>query len=80
GELQAIAPEMTVEATRHAALHPGRSAQLLRAGEPLGWMGQAHPQLAARINVPESLLLFELDLSVLRPRALPWQPQVPEYP
>lgn len=80
GELQAIAPEMTVEATRHAALHPGRSAQLLRDGEPLGWMGQVHPQLAARINVPESLLLFELDLSVLRPRALPWQPQVPEYP
>lgn len=80
GELQAIAPQMTVEAARHPALHPGRCAQLLREGEMLGWMGQIHPQLAARVDVPESLLLFELDLAVLRPRTLPWQPQVPEYP
>lgn len=31
--------EFTFVATQHPALHPGRSARVLRRGEPVGWIG-----------------------------------------
>ena len=34
------------EAAAHPALHPGRSARVLRRGEPVGWLGELHPALA----------------------------------
>lgn len=81
GELQALVPDLVAEAATHPALHPSRSARLLRGdGAVLGWMGQLHPALAAEWELPEGIQLFELDAEVLRRRALPWQPSVPEYP
>jgi phenylalanyl-tRNA synthetase beta chain len=45
---------------QHPALHPGQSACIDLDGEPLGWIGSLHPGLAARLDLPENLQLFEL--------------------
>jgi phenylalanyl-tRNA synthetase beta chain len=44
----------------HPALHPGQSARLERAGKPIGWLGSIHPSLAARLDLPLTVQLFEL--------------------
>jgi len=46
----------------HAALHPGQSARIVRAGASLGWLGALHPALAAERKLTGAVFLFELDL------------------
>ena len=44
-----------------AALHPGRSARVLRRGEPIGWLGELHPRLVKALDLTYPPVLFELD-------------------
>jgi phenylalanyl-tRNA synthetase beta chain len=46
-------------------LHPGRTASLWVSGERLGTFGQLHPQLRAKLELPEQIYAFELDLYAL---------------
>ena len=54
--------------------HPGRSAEVVRVDgeEPrrLGWIGELHPRLLRALDLEGTLLAFELDLDILRPRTL----------
>ena len=43
-------------------LHPGRAASVAVAGEPAGWLGELHPQVAAAWDL-EAGAAFELDLA-----------------
>jgi phenylalanyl-tRNA synthetase beta chain len=49
----------------HPALHPGKCARMLRDGEHIGWLGSIHPSLAATLDLPGSVQLFELDTEAL---------------
>ena len=64
----AIAAEdrnLPVSPSNHPLLHPGRSAQLLIEGRPVGWFGQLHPLQAEALDCPEATHLFELELAPL---------------
>ncbi len=54
----------------HPALHPGRAARVLVDGADAGWLGELHPALAAKLEVPP-LLLFELCADVVTTVAMP---------
>ncbi len=62
------AEEFTFAATQHPALHPGRSARVLRRGEPVGWIGELHPQLSKSMDFTYPPVLFELDVAGLQVR------------
>jgi phenylalanyl-tRNA synthetase beta chain len=47
------------------ALHPGRSARVLRRGSPVGWLGELHPALVKALDFTYAPVLFELDMSAL---------------
>lgn len=64
----------------HPALHPGRSAQLLRDGEPVGVLGELHPELVRSLDLPGAPLVFELDWTRLAAASLPVAQPVPEFP
>ena len=53
-----------------AGLHPGRGAVVGLAGSDIGHLGQLHPDLAARLDIPGALVLAEVDFDALaaRPR------------
>ncbi|MFO1474189.1 MAG: phenylalanine--tRNA ligase subunit beta [Lysobacterales bacterium] len=40
--------------------HPGRSAQVLRDGRSLGWIGQLHPRLQQALGLDVAVVAFEL--------------------
>jgi len=42
-------------------LHPGRSAKLSFKGEVLGFLGEIHPEILIRYDIPEKAYLFEID-------------------
>ncbi|MEA3640034.1 MAG: phenylalanine--tRNA ligase subunit beta [Lamprobacter sp.] len=49
----------------HPALHPGQSAAFWLGDQPIGWIGTLHPLLARRLELPNSVQLFEIDLAAL---------------
>jgi phenylalanyl-tRNA synthetase beta chain len=66
GLLDALRAPWTVKATgERPFLHPGRGAEILLAGEPVGWLGEIHPLVAAGWDLPDTVAAFELDLDAL---------------
>jgi len=63
--------DFTFEPGTLSCLHPGRAAQLKRAGQPIGWIGELHPALVDELDFTYAPVLFELDyaatLRVVRP-------------
>jgi phenylalanyl-tRNA synthetase beta chain len=53
---------LTFEVASLPALHPGRSARVLRRGGPVGWIGELHPTLVKALDFTYPPVLFELDL------------------
>ena len=58
GEPQAF----TFEAGSQPALHPGRTARVLRCGREVGWLGELHPTLVQALDFTYPPILFELDM------------------
>jgi len=48
--------------TDHPALHPKRSAQIILAGEPIGFVGEIHPKLKQELGLVRQVCLFEVHL------------------
>jgi phenylalanyl-tRNA synthetase beta chain len=60
-----VAVPLTIVTGSHQALHPGRTAEL-RVGETtVGFAGELLPTLAAELDLPRVVALFEVDLDVL---------------
>ena len=49
------------EPAQHPALHPGQSARIVRDGQPVGWLGRLHPEVAKRLELTYSAVLFEIE-------------------
>ena len=60
-----LAAPLTVVTGIHHALHPGRTAQLLVGEAPVGFAGELLPSIAAKLDLPRVVALFELDLDAL---------------
>ncbi len=73
------ADRFSFEPAEHPALHPGQSARLLRAGQPVGWLGRLHPGLEAELKIA-SPLLFEIELAALTARRVPGYAEVSRFP
>jgi phenylalanyl-tRNA synthetase beta chain len=55
------ADSFTFEVGEHPALHPGQSARILRDGQPVGWIGRLHPEVARRLELTYSAIVFEIE-------------------
>jgi phenylalanyl-tRNA synthetase beta chain len=67
---------------QHPLLHPGRAAQLVVEGRPQGWFGQLHPEQAEKLDLPQTSIIFELELDALliaATRRNRWQPAFAPY-
>jgi phenylalanyl-tRNA synthetase beta chain len=70
-DLEALAPELEYQAASHVALHPGRTSVLKHQGKEVGWLGELHPVLAKKYDLPHAPILLEIDLGVLERLSLP---------
>ncbi|WP_101675150.1 phenylalanine--tRNA ligase subunit beta [Alloalcanivorax mobilis] len=64
----------------HPALHPGQCAELRRGEQVVGHLGRLHPRLAAQLDLPAEIFLFELALAPLREGRLPRFETVSDQP
>ncbi|MBF4579682.1 phenylalanine--tRNA ligase subunit beta [Frigoribacterium sp. VKM Ac-2530] len=67
---------------RHASLHPGRTAEVLVAGEVVGTAGELLPTVSAELDLPRVVAVGEIDLDrVLTLSDVPVQPTaISSYP
>jgi phenylalanyl-tRNA synthetase beta chain len=64
----------------HPALHPGRCARVEIGGRAVGWIGQLHPRLRRRYELPADAQLFELQIDAVREVPLPRAMPIPDVP
>ena len=55
--------ELTFRAAQHPALHPGRTAEIVHNAQVIGVLGELHPRWTQKYELPQSPLLFELNLA-----------------
>ncbi len=67
-------------AAAHPALHPGQSARIERAGEPVGWLGALHPRVARALDVEGDSFVFELRLANLQLARTPAFRELSRFP
>ena len=76
-----VAPAvLATRAAPHPALHPGRAAEVLVDGAPVGWLGELHPRLLRAFDLPRAPVVFELALEALTRRTVPVAQAVSRQP
>jgi len=84
GDLDSLAAlsgaTLEYRASRPAWAHPGRSADVFRDGERIGWIGQLHPRLQRALDLDVDVVAFELDLEPLLARAVPRAGALSRFP
>ncbi|MGD8341305.1 MAG: phenylalanine--tRNA ligase subunit beta [Gammaproteobacteria bacterium] len=72
--------QLSFETEAHPALNPTRSSAIVRGSEKIGWIGELHPALQADHDFKDSVVLFELDLTLLGESQLPKFVPYSRYP
>lgn len=64
-----------------AAMHPGRTASLILDGQPLGFVGQIHPEVAKDYGIPETYVA-EINLTAVQNKLQPASAfvEIPKFP
>ncbi|MET3107372.1 phenylalanyl-tRNA synthetase beta chain [Oxalobacteraceae bacterium GrIS 2.11] len=63
----------------HPALHPGRSAQIECDGKLVGFVGELHPALQQKYDLPLAPIVFEVDALALQAIAVPVFQDIPKF-
>jgi phenylalanyl-tRNA synthetase beta chain len=80
GLLDALRVPWTVVRASEPFLHPGRAASILADGEPVGWIGEIHPLVAADWDLNDTVAGFELDLDAVPVPVTPLYREVSGFP
>ena len=82
GDLEALlAPAaLRFEKLVHPALHPGRSAKVLRDGVAIGCIGELHPEWVQKYDLPMAPAVFEVDFAVVTATTVPVYADVSKFP
>jgi len=67
GDLEALAGAAALEFLpgSHPACHPGRCARVLSGGRDVGVVGELHPRLQQKYELPAAPVFFEIETAVL---------------
>lgn len=64
----------------HPGLHPGRASAVSLGGKAIGWLGELHPRLQQKYELPQPPVLFELDVAILSEVGIPGFREISKFP
>lgn len=82
-DVEALLPARTgvvFEPAAHPAFHPGKSAEIIHAGTPVGWIGELHPRLQQKYDLRRAPVLFELDFEQTVGGGIPTYNEISRFP
>ena len=65
--------------TEHVALHPGRSASIECDGKRIGFIGELHPRLQQKYDLPLAPVVFEVETSALQEVNVPVYHEISKF-
>ncbi|KAF3998042.1 phenylalanine--tRNA ligase subunit beta [Glaciimonas immobilis] len=65
---------------QHPALHPGRSAEVMLDGKVVGFIGELHPRLQQKYELPLAAVVFEIAVDALQQRSVPKYVEISKFP
>ncbi|GGC71852.1 phenylalanine--tRNA ligase subunit beta [Undibacterium terreum] len=65
--------------TEHPALHPGRSARIECDGQAVGVIGELHPRLQQKYDLPLAPVVFEVDTAALQSMQVPAYREISKF-
>jgi phenylalanyl-tRNA synthetase beta chain len=68
------------ETALHPALHPGKTARIVRNGMTVGWIGELHPRWQQKYDLPFAPVHFELDFEYVAEGTLPVYNEISRFP
>lgn len=84
GELQGLFQRLGIKVEfrpgQCPALHPGQTAELLRDGVHVGWLGTLHPQVQKKLELNGTILMFELFLNSIVSGYVPNFKDISKFP
>ena len=80
GLMDRVRADWRLEHGAEPFLHPGRSARIVVAGAPVGWIGEVHPLVAANWDLRDTVAAFELDLDAVPEPATALYREVSGFP
>ena len=72
--------ELSFRRTKHDALHPGQSAEIVLNDEVIGWIGVVHPELERKLDLNGRTVVFELLWDKLAQRQIPQAKAISKFP
>jgi phenylalanyl-tRNA synthetase beta chain len=72
--------DIEVRKSDRAPWHPGRCAELLLAGRPIGTAGELHPRVIANLDLPARTCAMELNLDAFAPPGPAQAPRLSNFP
>jgi phenylalanyl-tRNA synthetase beta chain len=79
-EMTGCQSEFSIEKAANPVLHPGQSAQILRNGATVGWMGALHPSVEKKLGLAQRVFVFEITASALMQATIPSYSALSKYP
>jgi phenylalanyl-tRNA synthetase beta chain len=79
-EMMFMPRSIRLEAAQHTALHPGKSARVVCDGHMAGWIGELHPRLQQKYDLPLAPVLFEMDYESIAEGVLPAYKEISKFP
>lgn len=67
-------------AGNHPALHPGKTAQIWRDKQSVGWLGALHPQIMQTLGISQDVYMYEIEVAALTKGHLPRYQEVSKFP
>ncbi|MFZ6687117.1 phenylalanine--tRNA ligase subunit beta [Undibacterium sp. SXout11W] len=65
--------------TEHVALHPGRSASIECDGKHIGFIGELHPRLQQKYDLPLAPVVFEVETAALQAVNVPVYHEISKF-
>jgi phenylalanyl-tRNA synthetase beta chain len=78
-EMTGCQTEFSFEKAANPVLHPGQSAQIMRNGVAVGWMGALHPGVEKQLGLSQRVFVFEISASALMQAAIPSYSALSKY-
>ncbi len=75
GEWQPLSDENLLN-----VLHPGQSAQVIMAGQYIGFAGALHPQVQKKLGLKQTAFVFQIQTKPLQHALLPWFKPLSKFP
>ncbi|MGI6609229.1 MAG: phenylalanine--tRNA ligase subunit beta [Limnochordia bacterium] len=79
---KALAIDLSVRVGDQAALHPGRTGEIVWNSQTVGFLGEVHPLVQEAYDLPEQAFVLELDLDAVLAAGggMPQLTPLPRYP